>query len=385
MKFMMIFYKSGRLRIVITTANLVPLDWRDIENTAWVQDVPLRATQTRRDPRAQDFPSHLEKTLSVLDVQSGLDSFRTTEHGSSLPLQSVSDLRRKYDFSKVHAHLVSSLSGKFEGWPEVVRVGHPRLMKVVIDIGAKPQPGWEVVLECQGSSVGKCNKVWLKEFYHSASGANAQDWIGKPKKADRLPWPDKRGIKILFPTLRTVRKSRLGEAGGGTMFFKRADWGSNGFPRELFHDSKSRRGGVLMHSKMIVGTLRRKPPPPSAKGKATREEDEDDSVTESESDGGDSDIVERKVTGWVYVGSHNFTTAAWGSFQAKSTAFTPVFAVSNYELGVIVPVYDAKEADDVVCWERPPKSYESQGDEPWFQSESAVLNELDQIQRTLHP
>ena len=64
----------------------------------------------------------------------------------------------------------------------------------------------------QGSSVGSCNKVWLKEFYHSASGASAQDWIGKQKKADRLPWPGTRGIKILFPTLRTVRESRLGEA-----------------------------------------------------------------------------------------------------------------------------------------------------------------------------
>jgi hypothetical protein len=79
---------------------------------------------------------------------------------------------------------------------------------------------------------------------------------------------------------------------------------------------------------MILGTLRRKPPPSNAKGKARGGEDEDDSVTESESEDGDSDIVERKVTGWVYVGSHNFTAAAWGSFQAKSTAFTPVFAVS---------------------------------------------------------
>ena len=79
---------------------------------------------------------------------------------------------------------------------------------------------------------------------------------------------------------------------------------------------------------MILGTLRRKPPLSNTKGKAKDGEDEDDSVTESEGDEGDSDIVERKVTGWVYVGSHNFTTAAWGSFQAKSTAFTPVFAVS---------------------------------------------------------
>lgn len=79
---------------------------------------------------------------------------------------------------------------------------------------------------------------------------------------------------------------------------------------------------------MILGTLRRKLPSSSSKGKAKDDEDEDGSVTESESDDGDSDIVERKVTGWVYVGSHNFTTAAWGSFQAKSTTFTPIFAVS---------------------------------------------------------
>jgi hypothetical protein len=83
---------------------------------------------------------------------------------------------------------------------------------------------------------------------------------------------------------------------------------------------------------MILGTLRRKPPLSSAKGKTKGDEDEDNSVTESESDDGDSDIMERKVTGWVYVGSHNFTTAAWGSYQAKSTAFTPVFAVGLYAL-----------------------------------------------------
>jgi len=39
------------------------------------------------------------------------------------------------------------------------------------------------------------------------------------------------------------------------MFFKRADWASGGFPRELFHDSKSKRGGVLMHSKVWLPTL----------------------------------------------------------------------------------------------------------------------------------
>jgi tyrosyl-DNA phosphodiesterase-1 len=39
------------------------------------------------------------------------------------------------------------------------------------------------------------------------------------------------------------------------MFFKRVDWASGAFPRELFHDSKSKRGGVLMHSKVWLPTL----------------------------------------------------------------------------------------------------------------------------------
>ena len=39
------------------------------------------------------------------------------------------------------------------------------------------------------------------------------------------------------------------------MFFKRVDWASAGFPRELFHDSKSKRGGVLMHSKVWLLTF----------------------------------------------------------------------------------------------------------------------------------
>jgi hypothetical protein len=46
--------------------------------------------------------------------------------------------------------------------------------------------------------------------------------------------------------------------------------------------------------------------------------------------------------------------------------------VSNYELGVIVPVYDAKEADDIICWDRPPKSYESRGDQPWVSTDCLV-------------
>jgi tyrosyl-DNA phosphodiesterase-1 len=54
----------------------------------------------------------------------------------------------------------------------------------------------------------------------------------------------------LFPSLTTVENSILGTDGGGTMFCKEATWLRNTFPRELFHDSNSKRGGVLMHTKV---------------------------------------------------------------------------------------------------------------------------------------
>lgn len=47
---------------------------------------------------------------------------------------------------------------------------------------------------------------------------------------------------------------------------------------------------------------------------------------------GDSDIEivgERTPTGWAYIGSHNFTTSAWGSFGEKSTPFNPIFSVTT--------------------------------------------------------
>lgn len=37
----------------------------------------------------------------------------------------------------MHAQLVPSIAGKFEGWPSVLRVGHVRLMRAIRQIGAR--------------------------------------------------------------------------------------------------------------------------------------------------------------------------------------------------------------------------------------------------------
>jgi tyrosyl-DNA phosphodiesterase-1 len=88
----------------------------------------------------------------------------------------------------------------------------------------------------------------------------ARDLVGRPKAKE---WP---AMKVLFPSLATVETSELGKEvslsyafgaiadrqGGGTMFVGQS-W--KVVTKHLFHDANSKRGGVLMHSKVGWSTL----------------------------------------------------------------------------------------------------------------------------------
>ncbi|KAF8064419.1 tyrosyl-DNA phosphodiesterase-domain-containing protein [Lyophyllum atratum] len=358
MKFMLLFYKTGRLRIVVSTANLVSYDWREIENTVWLQDLPLRSKPIPHDPRApQDFPTVLQGVLHALNVQPALKTMINDNH-PDLPLTSIEELRMLWDWSSVNVHLVASLAGKHEGWPSVVKTGHPRIMQLVRNMGLRTGKGRgskDITLECQGSSIGIYTTQWMNEFHWSARGESAEDWLDEPKKKrEKLPYPS---AKVVYPTKATVQQSRLGEPGGGTMFCRRKQWAAKNFPRDHFYDSKSKGGAVLMHSKMIIATYKETSKGKQAQGSET-EEDSDDEIQ----------VIEPAI-GWAYVGSHNFTPSAWGTLSGSG--FNPVLNISNYELGIIFPLRDKEHAESVTCFERPPKKYNLGKDEPWMQEESA--------------
>ncbi|TFY75145.1 hypothetical protein EWM64_g8867 [Hericium alpestre] len=378
-QFMLLFYKTGRLRVVISTANLVEFDWRDIENTAWVQDVPKREKPISHDPRATDFPAVFERVLNALNVGAGLSSLVRNEFPNlPFPAAHPGALRTRYDFSRVKARLIVSIVGKHESWPSVLGVGHMALMKAVREIGAESKKSNPVTIECQGSSVGTYSTQWMNEFYGSAEGESPEKWLDEPKsRRAKLPWPR---VKILFPTLQYVRASVAGEAGGGTIFCRRKQWEATKFPRELFYESRSKRGRILMHTKMIIATLE-KPNIVEADGSASSSPETSDTETEPESD---DDLVItgdlkgkgklKKVYGWAYVGSHNFTPSAWGTLSGSG--FSPVLNISNYEIGIVLPLHSAAEVDKVACFERPPRKY-GKGDLPWMQEESAICQGED--------
>ncbi|KAI0283544.1 tyrosyl-DNA phosphodiesterase-domain-containing protein [Russula brevipes] len=361
MKFFLLFYRSGRLRVVISTANLMDHDWRDIENTVWVQDIPRRQSPIPHQPTADDFPSTLERVLYAINVAPAITSLISTDH-PDIPLSAIraGGLRTRWDFSRVRVTLIPSIAGKHEGWPAVVKSGHTALMRAVNLLNPQQRA---VSLECQGSSIGAYNAAWLGEFMLSGKGGNPEASLNAPKSrraATPIPSPDT--LKILFPTRDWVRGSVLGEAGGGTMFCRKRSWEAAKFPRNLFHESRSRRGRVLMHSKMIIAMFF---------GPAS-------SPDKHPGSDADMDIVEiirdeTDLMGYAYVGSHNFTPSAWGTLSGSG--FTPVLNVINYELGIMFALKDEADVDRVVCYERPPTRYSSR-DRPWMQEESEVFNEV---------
>ncbi|KAI6021080.1 hypothetical protein EDC04DRAFT_2575753 [Pisolithus marmoratus] len=393
MKFMLIFYETGRLRVAISTANLIDYDWRDIENAVWLQDIPPRPHCSPHDPKiTDDFPSIMQYVLRAANVRDALTNMLTHEH-PNLPLQSIGDPCSKWDRSKVKVKLIPSIAGKHEGWHRVAQSGHPRLMKTLRDFGLRTGKGKatkELSVECQGSSIGTYSTRWLNVFYYSARGESAEHCLDEPKaRRTKLPWPP---VQILFPSLCTVKGTVLSEPGGGTMFCKSNQWEGTIFPRELFYDSNSAGGKVLMHTKMIIATFRPRSTPFSApssskessaaaslkgKGKSNAEPItilDSETGSESENDRGSVDAVAsspKEPIGWAYVGSHNFTPSAWGTLSGSG--FNPVLSNVNYELGILFPSYNEKEVERVSCFRRPPGKYVLGEDRPWIQEESPVF------------
>ncbi|CAE6457552.1 unnamed protein product [Rhizoctonia solani] len=342
-KLLLLFYKTGRLRVVIPTANFVPHDWRDIENSVWLQDIPLRngpapaMDQTAKGGSATEgFAKRLERVLKTLNVAPALEAHLIDQQASGdvrLPLRAIDELHSRWDWSRVTAHLVPSVAGKHAGWPSVLNVGHVALMKAVRDMGAASD---SVSIECQGSSIGTYSTSWTNEFMSSAKGVSPDTYLDTPKsRRSKAPHPP--GLKIIFPSLRTVDESILGRSGGGTMFCQRKQWDASTFPKKHFYDSNSKRGKVLMHSKMILGIP------------------------------ADKETGSDKPKAWLYVGSHNFTPSAWGTLSGSG--FNPSIHMTNYELGVVLPLESVTQGDKLACWKRPPRQYVEGVDVPWMQNE----------------
>ncbi|GJJ05818.1 hypothetical protein Clacol_000005 [Clathrus columnatus] len=368
-KLLLLFYKSGRLRIVIPTANFVDYDWRDIENSVWLQDVPLRKESIPHDAKAEDFPAQLGRVLHYIHVPEGLRALRV-DH-PNLPFNAITDLRTKWDFSEVHSYLffsfparltgpqvrvqlVPSIAGKFEGWPAVLRFGHTRLMKAIRQIGARADPefnkplgngqrqGRKLLLECQTSSIGTYTPAWIEEFYLSACGASPEKWLdeGKTKRSKRLDtliqndgWRSWKQVKVegvtifIFLTLicrrfyfqvYTRSETAVWEKMGRARCSVNAANGPGQSSPDLFSMTQIMILGTFEYASS-QGNSASKVLSSKNSGSNSSSDDETEEVKEVNTD------YDTSLISWLYVGSHNFTPSAWGNLSG--TGFSPVMNV----------------------------------------------------------
>ncbi|WVR06341.1 hypothetical protein IAU60_003372 [Kwoniella sp. DSM 27419] len=354
MKYFWIFYKTGRLRVIISTANLVPYDWEWIENTIFVQDfLPLPSPEPLRNAHSpHDFPRQFAHLFTHTRVHTALRHLiHNHPAGSSIPFKpddAFADMAR-YDWSRVSVRLVLSIPGTYTGHDEVSKFGIARLGIVLNEEGWVHKAGEKLDAEFQGSSLGSYSLEWIDKFHSFISGKTSQQLVNRPKPSS---WP---AMRILFPSLSTVQASQLGPAGGGTMFCGKA---FNAVTRPLFHDANSKRGGVLMHAKMLVALF---------EPQENRLGVEKQSISSKTGKRKAEELEDKNVGGWVYVGSHNFSPSAWGNVDVKKSP--PTLNIKNYEIGIVFPLersHARAAAGRIAPYKRPAKKY-SAGDVPWDQ------------------
>lgn len=148
-------------------------------------------------------------------------------------------------------------------------------------------------LELDYSASSVCSLTWdlLWQLYNAARGLDPV--------ADEAQGALETRVRVYYPSARSVHASEGGVAAGSHFFLKKRNWDSPSFPRACLRQHQPRTLGLLAHEKLVYARGQR------ANG---------------------------SCFAWLYVGSANATTAAWGRISRGSVC------INNHECGVILPV-----------------------------------------------
>ena len=109
-KLLLLWY-PGFMRLILPSANLIQLDWEDLENIVYFQDFPRISSQND-----SQFYKDLVKILRDLQVP-----------------KTLIDSLENVDFSKARGRLVSSIPGKFSN-QEFLDYGACKLSQIIQEI-----------------------------------------------------------------------------------------------------------------------------------------------------------------------------------------------------------------------------------------------------------
>ncbi|KAI0603242.1 phospholipase D/nuclease [Biscogniauxia sp. FL1348] len=290
------------LRIVVPSGNLVPYDWGEtghMENIVFLIDLPRIEDPTSRP--SNNLTEFGEELRYFLKAQ-GLD-------------ESLVNSLSNYDFSETNRYRFVHTIGKTHV-NEWQRTGYCGLGRAVTSMGLNTS---DIEIDFVVSSLGSINMEIISALYNAARGDNGLKEYsertakgGKKKTAANNNSPLKEKFRIYFPSHDTVAQSHGGINGGGSVCAQSKWWNAATFPRELVHDCKSVRKGLLMHNKiMFVRHV----------------------------------LAGELKAAWAYVGSANLSESAWGRLVKDKVTGHPKLNCRNWECGVLIPVPADSTAD----------------------------------------
>ncbi|KAK8188753.1 tyrosyl-DNA phosphodiesterase-domain-containing protein [Phyllosticta capitalensis] len=322
------------LRIVVTSANITDWDWGErgvMENTVLLVDLPrLPEGQSTKE---EDLPPFAKDLLHYLR-EMGL---RERLLGSLLRF----DFTRTKDLAFVH-----SLAGIHHG-NEAHLTGITALCRAVKSLNLEAD---STEVDYATASLGALKVPFAAQMLAAARGQEITPYNPKVPATAETAADVTANFRVFFPTKQTIQSSRGGPNAAGTITFRQRFFEADNFPHECMRDHQSTRPGVLSHSKIMLARGQRK----------------------AEGDDKGANVA------WVYVGSHNLTESAWGSFTVDLRTKKPKMSIRNYECGIVVrvpeeqlgdwtgrvPDYDVFAGTIAIPFVAPGARYN--GREPWY-------------------
>jgi hypothetical protein len=336
-------------KVFITSSNFMSLDFTYSDNEWFVVDLPLLPVKrSKKDGHPPEFEQELFEHATLLGCPASL----------------INALYGRYDYSSIEERkirIVASIPGSFSG-ESALMYGALRLREVVKPLVKGHR---DVDMEICTASIGGMQPEWLRSMYHAFTGGK---YDNEDASKDEIP----KHFRMTFPTRADVEASRTISQQGASQIGSHFKWKeADKRIKAMFYHYKSRDqepgdpmegetgAGCLFHQKLYMAM------PEGTKA---------------------TDNNVRPL--WIYIGSANFSKAAWGQCfidkrRAKSDAGSRRLANGmNFEIGVVVPGDEIEGMlekgsvwHDLIPHERNGKPFTG-SDKP-YNSEQWVMNKTD--------
>jgi len=276
---MMLLHYYDMIRVVISTANIVPTDW-DRKTQGFYMSPTFSIKSTKQTFSQSKFKADLIEYLNAYKKFEIDDWVHIIEHCDITNIDNV--------------RLIGSVPGRHVGnllnsW------GHMKLRSVLKSTLKPVDSEWPVLGQFSSiGSLGPSKDKWLcGEWLTSLAACGCRKFYGQGLK----PTP----LKLVFPTVDNVRCSLEGYPAGGSIPYSRANAQKQEWLKPFLHQWKADHVGRSNASPHIKSYARVSP------------------------------YDTNKRVAWFLLTSANLSKAAWGCLEKKASQL----AIKSYELGVL--------------------------------------------------